>query len=167
MNLVHGHLLLNHFPIIGAFIGLGILGVGIWKKNETLLTTAAYLLFIIAAITIPAFYTGEPAEEAIEHLPGISHKLIHEHEEAAELAFIVMLVNGAIAFGYILLNRIKMPIAKRIPIVLLLVTGITCLLMARAGSEGGKIRHPEVIENGVLSATENVNINDEHNEEHN
>lgn len=157
MNLVHGHLLLNHFPIIGAFIGLGILAVGIWKKNETLTNTAAYLLFIIAAITIPAFYTGEPAEEAIEHLPGISHKLIHEHEEAAELAFVVMLLNGVIAFGFILLNRIKMPIAKRMPMVLLIVTVITCLLMAHAGSEGGKIRHTELIEEATISATDNDN----------
>lgn len=166
MNLVHGHLLLNHFPIIGAFIGLGILAVGIWKKNETLTNTAAYLLFIIAAITIPAFYTGEPAEEAIEHLPGISHKLIHEHEEAAELAFVVMLLNGVIAFGFILLNRIKMPIAKRMPLILLIVTGITCLLMARAGSEGGKIRHTEIIEQGTNPTSGKPNPIEEHHQEH-
>ena len=166
MNLVHGHLLLNHFPIIGAFIGLGILLVGIWKKNETLLNTAAYLLFIIAAITIPAFYTGEPAEEAIEHLSGISHNLIHEHEEAAELAFYVMLFNGALAFGFIIMNRIKMPIAKRMPMVLLVITAITCLLMARAGFEGGKIRHSEIIESTSVISAESPNNNEEHNEDH-
>ncbi|MBU3676660.1 MAG: hypothetical protein FGM54_05705 [Chitinophagaceae bacterium] len=164
MNLVHGHLLLNHFPIIGAFIGLGILLVGIWKKNETLQNTAAYLIFIIALITIPAFYTGEPAEEAIEHLSGVSHKLIHEHEEAAELAFLVMLLNGAIAFGYILLNRVKMPLAKRMPMLLLIVTAITCLLMARAGSEGGKIRHPETENNATMPASDNSLNNEEHHE---
>lgn len=165
MNLVHGHLLLNHFPIIGAFIGLGILGVGIWKKNETLLNTAAYLLFIIALITIPAFYTGEPAEEAIEHLSGVSHKLIHEHEEAAELAFLVMLLNGAMALGYILLNRVKMPLAKRMPMVLLIVSAITCLLMARAGSKGGKIRHPET-ENNTSMPTSGNSLNHEEHHEH-
>jgi uncharacterized membrane protein len=149
MNLVHLHLLLNHFPIIGTFIALLILAYGIFKKNQTLINTAAVLMVGITLITLPAFYTGEPAEEAIENLPGISHRLIHEHEEAAELAFLLMNITGIMALVYLLMQRMKLPIAQLLSKALLLATLITCILMARAGNEGGKIRHAELLSTSV------------------
>jgi uncharacterized membrane protein len=149
MNLVHLHLLLNHFPIIGTFIALLILAYGIFKKNQTLINTATVLMVGITLITLPAFYTGEPAEEAIENLPGISHRLIHEHEEAAELAFLLMNITGIMALVYLLMQRMKLPIAQLLSKALLLATLITCILMARAGNEGGKIRHAELLSTSV------------------
>ena len=168
MDLVHLHLLLNHFPIVGTFLTLGLLLVGILKKNHSLITTSAYLMLVLALLTIPAFYTGEPAEEVIEHLPGISHNFIHQHEESAELAFLVMLLSGAVALGYILLQRLEAPIAKYIPMVLLAATVLTAIFMARAGNEGGKIRHSELQTsqqtNGMLDSEE---AEDYENHEHN
>ena len=162
MNLAHLHLLLNHFPIIGTFIVLLLLVAGRYLKTQTIINTAAVLLVGIALITIPAFFTGEPAEEAVEHLPGISHHLIHEHEEAAELAFWLMNITGVIALGYLLLQRMKMAIAQQMIWVLLLASFITCLLMARVGNEGGKIRHSELNTSTTNAASLNTNEEEEH-----
>ena len=40
----------------------------------------------MAVLTIPVFLTGEETEESVEHLAGVSHDLIEEHEELAEKA---------------------------------------------------------------------------------
>ncbi len=165
MNLVHLHLMLNHFPIIGTFIALLILAYGIFKKNQTLINTAAVLMLGITLITLPAFYTGEPAEEAIEHLPGISHRLIHEHEEAAELAFLLMNITGIMAIVYLLMQRMKLPIAQLLSKALLLATLITCILMARAGNEGGKIRHAE-LQSASVDANTTTHSDEEEHENH-
>jgi uncharacterized membrane protein len=72
MSTTHIHLLLNHFPILGTFIGCLFLAWGFFKKNNSLKTAAAVLLTVISLISVPVYLTGEPAEEAIEKLPGIS-----------------------------------------------------------------------------------------------
>ncbi len=162
MNLVHLHLMLNHFPIIGTLIALLILAFGLYKKNQTLINTGAVIMVGITLITLPAFYTGESAEEAIENLPGISHRLIHEHEEAAELAFILMNITGIIALAYLFLQRMKLAIAQRLSIVLFIATLVTCVLMARAGNEGGKIRHAELLSTSADTNTTSQSEAEEH-----
>lgn len=37
------------------------------------------MLIFSFLLTLPAFFSGEGAEEMIEDLPTISHRLIHEH----------------------------------------------------------------------------------------
>jgi uncharacterized membrane protein len=49
MNDAHLHMLVNHFPIIGTLLGLGILITGLLLKNNSVKNTA-YALFIIAVI---------------------------------------------------------------------------------------------------------------------
>ena len=69
MNDAHLHMVVNHFPIIGTILGLGILITGIILKNNSVKNTA-YVLFIVAAI-FAAFSmgTGEGAEELVEDMP--------------------------------------------------------------------------------------------------
>ena len=90
MNPTHIHLLLNHFPIIGTLIGSAILLYSIIKKQDAGKVTGAFIIVIMAIISIPVLLTGEPAEESVEHLSGISKALIHDHEEASEKAFWLM-----------------------------------------------------------------------------
>ncbi|WP_262708252.1 hypothetical protein [Hymenobacter persicinus] len=39
-----------------------------------------------ALLTIPTQLTGEGAEKVVEDRPSVTHALIHEHEEAAEVS---------------------------------------------------------------------------------
>ena len=87
------HLLSNHFPILGSLFGVLLLVVALLKPNLNT-TFSAYIILLISGIGgFVAYFTGEPAEESIEHIKGISHKVIHIHEEMAEnsLYFVFLL----------------------------------------------------------------------------
>lgn len=140
MNLTHLHLVLNHFPIVGTLIACLLLFVGLLRKQTMLQQTGALLLVIMAIIAIPVFLTGEPAEESVEHLAGISRRVIHEHEEAAEFAIWLMGLTGILSFlAYIFQQRVGMKGYWLVWVFSLL----TFVSMARVGLLGGEIRHPE------------------------
>ncbi len=71
MNNAHWHLVFNHLPIIIPIVGLLTMIGGFIFRSEAVKRTS-YFIFILGAIsTIPAFATGEGAEEAVEHIQGI------------------------------------------------------------------------------------------------
>ena len=68
------HLLSNHFPILGSLFGILLLVIALLKSNLKT-TLSAYIILLMSGIGgIVAYFTGEPAEESIEHVKGISHK---------------------------------------------------------------------------------------------
>ncbi len=144
MNSTHIHLLLNHFPIIGTMIGTLLLSYGIWKKENSIQQISLLTVFIMALIAIPVFLTGEPAEESVEKLPGVIKSLIEEHEEAAEVAFWLMMVSGALSFIGLLMKMMNNRNAKKLVVLSLLSCLATSALMVRTGYLGGQIRHTEV-----------------------
>src|SRR5262245_30254599 len=97
MYLAHLHLLLNHWPIIGSFIGLGIFLVSLIVNSDDLKQTSLVLFVLIALLAIPTYMSGNAAEEAIRETPGISKTLIQTHQGAALLALLSMQVTGAAA----------------------------------------------------------------------
>lgn len=144
MNQAHIHLLFNHFPIIGSIIAVLVLIVGMILKNQTV-RYVAYGLFVFALITtVPTFLTGEGAEEVVEAYPGVSHDVIHEHEESAEAALWLMVISGILAGVVFYLEHSQNQIASKIRIALLAIALVNVLFMARAGNSGGEIRHPEL-----------------------
>lgn len=150
MNEAHLHLLVNHFPIMGSFFSLIILGAGFITKNATVRKTAYALLVFSALMTLPAFFSGEGAEEMVEAIPGVSHDTIHEHEETAELALWISQLAG-IAAALALYFEITLHRLARVTSIVTLVLNIALFgSMTRTGNTGGKIRHPE-IEEGYVS----------------
>ncbi len=144
MNPTHIHLLLNHFPIIGTLIGSTILLYSIIKKQDTGKVTGAFIIVIMAIIAIPVLLTGEPAEESVEHLSGISKALIHDHEEASEKAFWLMEITGVFSLFALILYKIKSAFTAKAFWIAFAFSVITFFAMAWAGNLGGKIRHPEI-----------------------
>lgn len=144
MNDAHLHLVVNHFPIIGTILGLGILIVGIILKNNTVKSTA-YFLFIVAAI-FAAFSmgTGEGAEEAVEDMASVGKQVIHEHEEMAEKLAIVLYVLGVISIGGLFLNYKKNAKANLVSYLALVVAIVGTFLAKETGTTGGEVRHTEI-----------------------
>jgi hypothetical protein len=143
MNPTHIHLLLNHFPIVGTLIGSAVLIYSIINKQDSGKITGAFIIVIMAIIAIPVLLTGEPAEESVEHLSGISKTLIHDHEEASEKAFWLMEITGIFSLLAIALYKFKSGFAPKAFLVAFAFSAITFFAMAWAGNLGGKIRHPE------------------------
>ena len=143
MNYAHLHLLLNHFPIIGSIIGLGLFLTSFFGKNQDL-RRASYIVFAgIALITIPAFLSGFGAQQMIKG-PGVSDALIRRHESSALLSLWFMEMTGALALiGLWQSQQTGRPSHWNVSAVLLFSL-LTVGLMARTGNTGGDIRHPEV-----------------------
>lgn len=152
MNDAHLHLVLNHFPIIGTILGLGILITGIILKNNTVKSTA-YVLFVVSAI-FAAFSmgTGEGAEELVEDMPSVGKQIIHEHEEMAEKLAIVLYSLGVIALIGLFMNYKSKPNARFVSYIAVLVAVIGVFFAQQTGTTGGEIRHTEIRANAIPTA---------------
>lgn len=137
------HLTLNHVPIIGVFFVLALLALACLRRSEELADTSFLALVVLALIAIGVYFSGEAAEEAIEHLAGVSETRIEAHEEAALVAFIGMETLGAAGLAAFLVRR-------RIGTTRAWVGGAALLAVVVAGlfvwtaHRGGLIRHPEL-----------------------
>ena len=152
MSVVHLHLLLNHVPVIGALIGvLFLLAAMVRRSNE--LAKASFALFVLMGlVSLAVFFTGEPAEEAIEHLPGFSQALTEQHEESALVATIIMSVAGGLALLALAIYR-KRVLPRLVVTVGLLGSLGASAAMGYAAYLGGQVRHTEVRQ-GAVSMTE-------------
>lgn len=153
MNQAHLHMVFNHFPIIGLIFGTGILLYGIIKKQSILINTA-YVLFIICMIMARAtIMTGEGAEEIVEEL-GISHDVIHEHEELAETFMKVLYGLGLLSIAGLVTNVKKHAKANLVVYLVLLLALVGIIFSKFVGTSGGEIRHTEIRENVTNSTNE-------------
>jgi uncharacterized membrane protein len=146
MNLAHLHLLLNHFPIIGTIVALGLFIGSFIGKNDDLKRSSLIIFAAIALISLPAFFSGIGAQRAIRKDPGVSAALMDRHEGAAMLAIFLMLITGALALIE-LWNRRRIVSEKLWSgnlLAILLFSLLTTGVMARVGTTGGDIRHPEI-----------------------
>jgi uncharacterized membrane protein len=144
MNLAHLHLLLNHFPIIGTMIGLGLFLISLVGKNDDLKRASLIIFAAMALLSLPTFFSGVGALGAIQGQPGVSDALINRHEGAAMLALCFMEITGALSLvGLWQSHKVSRPARWNVAAVLVLSL-ITVGLMARVGTTGGDIRHPEI-----------------------
>jgi hypothetical protein len=148
MNTAHLHLILNHIPVLGTFIGLGLLSFALWKHREESKRTALGLLVITALLAVPAFLTGEPAEGLVKGLPGVSQAFIEHHEEAAEGAFIGLCILGAIALAGLVWFRHGRRMPSWFGTAMLAGSLLVGGWMAWTASLGGQIRHTEIRQGG-------------------
>ncbi|MBS7788194.1 hypothetical protein KIH23_12880 [Flavobacterium sp. CYK-55] len=144
MNEAHWHLAVNHLPIILPIAGLIVLICSLIFKSDAV-RKSAYVLLIIAALTAAvSMKTGEEAEELVEHMAGIEHSMIHEHEEAAEGFAVLMYILGVVSIVGIWAEVKKATWGKWV-IYLVLVLSVVAIYMARiTGTTGGEVRHTEI-----------------------
>lgn len=136
--------MLNHLPVIGTSFGLGLLGWALLRRSEELKKISLGIFIIVALLAIPAYLTSEPAEELVENLPGVSKTSIEQHEEAAQVAFAGVLIVGVSALGGLLFIRRDKAIPNWLAIIVLVLSLIVFVLMARTANLGGLIRHTEI-----------------------
>jgi hypothetical protein len=143
MNLAHLHLILNHIPVIGIPVALMFLVYGLYVKNQSSQRFALLVLIGLAAMVLPVYLTGEPAEEVVEHLPGVVESLIESHEDAAMFSLVLTLITGAAAFVALWFQ--KNPIKGHLfNLVVVGVASLAVLSLLYTANLGGKIRHTEL-----------------------
>lgn len=143
MSFVHLHLLLNHVPVIGMFFVLFVLAVALWRRNQDIAKLGLVMLTGVGIIAAAVYFTGEPAEDAIEDFAGIATSIVEDHEQAAKAAFIGSSIAGALALVLLAWSwRRELP-RRAVSGVLVIVLGVAGL-MGWTANLGGQIRHTEI-----------------------
>jgi uncharacterized membrane protein len=144
MNLVHLHLLLNHFPTIGMIVGLSVFIAAIMTKSDDLKRASLAIFFFIALLSIPTFATGTASELALTGKPDVSKTAIEAHENAAFEALGFMELTGALSWLGLWQYRRLSRVPQGTLISVLLLGLVTFGMMTKAANIGGEIRHPEI-----------------------
>jgi len=151
MNTAHWHLMLNHFPMIGIIIGVLILVAGYLLKKNSIVKQVALGVFVFSALTaIPAYLTGEGAEEAVENVAGISESTIEEHEEMGKTFAILVGVLGVLALIALIAERKKSKASGILYTLVFILAVITSIYAKQLGTSGGDIRHTEIRSDSVI-----------------
>ena len=144
MNGAHFHLITNHIPVLGAIASLIFLSWAAFKNDRSLTAFSYQFIVLIGLLTLPAYFSGEFAEEIVEHLPGISEDIIEAHEDFGKYALIATEVLAAIALYGLFLFRKNAEKAMKFWKVILIFAIINTLIMLQTANLGGQINHPEI-----------------------
>ncbi|MBS1528755.1 MAG: hypothetical protein JSU01_00485 [Bacteroidetes bacterium] len=144
MNSAHYHLILNHLPIIAPIVGLLVLIGGFVVRSEVVKRTSFFIFIFAALSAIVASATGDGAEDAIEHLPGISEQLIHRHEESAEVFSIIVYLLGAISLIALWVNWKGKSYSNLFSWFIFGFCIVVLFFAKQTGTSGGIIRHTEI-----------------------
>ncbi len=144
MNYAHLHLVLNHIPVVGTAFALALIFFAVLRNSDELRRASLLAVLVLALVAVPAFLTGEPAQNAIEHLPGVVTTSISAHENAAEISFAVLVLAGLVALVGLTKFRVAPVIPRGFFTAFALLVIVVCGLMAWTANLGGQIRHPEI-----------------------
>lgn len=151
-NYAEIHLLLNHVPILGSIFGVALLAAGLLRKSEELKKAALVLFIVCGVLAIPVYLTGEPSEEIVEHLPGVSEEFIEEHEESALITLVGIELVALVALAGLILARNKRNAPAAITSLCFILALAASLIAARTAYLGGQIRHSEIRSNAQIPA---------------
>lgn len=143
IDAAHLHLMLNHLPVIGAPLLLLLLTLALLRHSGELTLVALGLIVGLAAATGLVYFTGEPAEELVEHAPWFQEALTEVHEEQATIGLVAALATGLLAAAALAL-RTRTWAARWLPRAVWAALAATTLLLGWTAWSGGQIRHDEV-----------------------
>lgn len=144
MDSAHLHLMLNHFPLFALVIGVPIVLYGAIRNSQAMVNTGLIIFLAAAVVAVPTYLTGEPAEDIVENLPGVSEAFIESHEDAAKLALGFAVVTGIASAVGLAIGFFKPAIQRYAATPALLLAVVTLGLMGWTANLGGQIRHTEI-----------------------
>ena len=144
MSAAHFHLMLNHIPFLGLVFGADLLAYGLWRGAEDVQKASLGLLAVAGLSAIAVYLTGEPAEEIVEGLAGVSHDTIEAHEEWGWYALIAGIATGVVALGTLLVGWMRERLGRGAVVLTLVLALLSSGLIGYTANLGGKISHPEL-----------------------
>lgn len=143
MSLTNLHLILNHLTIVGVPLAAVFLLHGLLKGNVSSRRFALMILFVMSVVVLPVYFTGEPAEESVEHLPGVVESMIETHEDAGKVAMIITVILGITSLVALWFQKDERK-GRTAAVVVLVLAVVAIGSLTYTGSLGGKIRHTEI-----------------------
>jgi len=144
MSAAHLHLMLNHIPLLGLIFGAALLAYGLWRGTDDVQKASLGLLAVAGLSAIAVYLTGEPAEEIVEGLAGVSHDAIEAHEEWGWYALISGIATGGFALGTLFLGWLRERLGRGAVVLTLVLALLSSGLIGYTANLGGKISHPEL-----------------------
>jgi len=151
MNIAHLHLMLNHFPVVGSVIVALLLAFALYRRSDEVGRASLLLAVLVGAVSVVVYFTGEPAEDLVERLPGVSEAITERHEEAALVATIVVGALGALSLVVLGMHRGRRVLSRRTTGAALALALVACGVMGYTAFLGGQVRHTE-IRSGAVAA---------------
>jgi hypothetical protein len=164
MTAAHFHLALNHIPLLGILFGAALLAYGLWRDSSDVQHASLGLLAIAGLTTIAVYLTGEPAEDIVEGLAGVSHDAIEAHESLGTYALVAGLLTAFSALLALALHAARQHLARWTVLLTLTLAIASTGLIGYTANLGGKISHPELRADTPTSTPsgEMPDENDEH-----
>lgn len=144
MNAQHIHIALTHIPVIGIIFSGILLLIAFLTMDKKLQRVSYWFIFFIALSAIPVFFSGEPTEDVIKKLAGVSKDMIEEHEGIAIISFISMAVLGLLSIIGLIIYRNRPMFPGSFQAGMLIFTVIIMILFTYTAYLGGHIRHSEI-----------------------
>ncbi len=142
MNGAHLHLLANHLPIIIPMVALLVLIIGFLFKSDITKRIGLAIFMLGALLTIPAFVTGEGAEEIVESATNDAY--ISNHEELAETFAVLSYILGVMAAVGFWANWKHKSFAGFVSASVLVFSLVVLFFAQQTGTSGGEIMHEEI-----------------------
>jgi cytochrome bd-type quinol oxidase subunit 1 len=143
MNYPHLHMMLNHFPVVGAIVALLLLSWALITRRRELIRLSLVVTLFVGLSAYPAFFTGDEAHEQLEDVQGFDHDLIDDHEDAADLALWALLATAGIAALGLWVSRKEREVPRWAGAATIAALIFSTTVVARTALLGGEIRHPE------------------------
>jgi uncharacterized membrane protein len=136
--------MVNHFPVILAVVGTFAILLAILRGQRASWLYGTISQTLAALTVIPTYFSGQPAEHALNRPWYVARGAIHSHEDAAKISALLVVLAGLVAVvAWRRLVRypreVKMPGPLR---AALLVTSIAASVsIGYASWLGGRIVH--------------------------
>ena len=147
--MIHLHLMAAHIPVVGVLFLIPLFLIALARRSDELSRVGLWGIAGIAFAGLVVYFTGEPTEEGVERLAGISEAMIERHEEIALISTIALGVFGLLALGTLYRMQGK-PLSRGIVVTALFGVIAVSGAFAWTANLGGKIRHSEIT-NAVAS----------------
>jgi hypothetical protein len=139
------HLALTHVPVVTALLAAATLVIAAVGRGPSTRRFGLVLLLVAGLAAVPAFLTGEGAEQVVEDRAGVSESVIERHEEAAELALALLLGGAAVAAAALVAGRLRHDAAARALFAAALLLALAdATVLGWVAHLGGEIRHDEI-----------------------
>lgn len=150
--------MITHLPLFGIFLGALVLLYGIIRKEKQVKFVALSIIIIATVGALISFQTGESAEETVEHISGVTHAVVEEHEESAEVTIVFFYALGLLSLAALFLETRKKNLANRISILVLVLAALAFYFVMQTAALGGKIRHTEIQDRAALHPSPETRI---------
>lgn len=140
MNPANIHIALTHFPIAGVVFSCIFLIIALIQNKQELKKIALWFTLLCSLTVLPVYFSGESAEEMLEHKNGYSEQLIEAHEEFATIPFVFIIALGLFSFIALKMKKDDNKLFA-VVIILSIISSTTILYTAKLG---GRIKHDEI-----------------------